>query len=472
MAANTRDEKGAPDGGRRRRRVWGAVEQLSSGRFRARMVGPDGRYVSAPVTFTSRTDAAVWLDLQHADMVRGVWKAPRRSTGPVYTVGEYDIGTVPLTGLTPDAVRSWHYRRGRRLAADIAAERDRLALAGRAPSSATVRDGRTRQAQAYRLLRAAMATAHDDGLISEQPCRIAGAGTPRPSAERRDLAERLLTPAQVAHLAAGMPPRYRVLVLAAAWSGLRQGELLALTRADLDLKSSPPVVRVRRRVRRNDDGSMDVDTPKSTASLRTVALPGPLRDALVDHLDEFAGEGDDSLVFATSRGTVPARSNLTEMLHRATAAAGVPEMRFHDLRHCAQVLAAESGATLAELMARMGHSTPNAAQVYMHARAERDTTLADALGAAMRPVAAAGESLPHPGRRSTDALAVPADWPIWREPTHERLDDLGCELRVGRQAQGVVERVDVPSVVAHPGDPLVGFAAFLPGEGRNVGREG
>jgi integrase len=58
-------------------------------------------------------------------------------------------------------------------------------------------------------------------------------------------------------------------------------------------------------------------------------------------------------------------------------------MRFHDLRHCAQVLAAENGATLAELMARMGHCTPNAAQVYMHARAERDTALADALGKAM-----------------------------------------------------------------------------------------
>ena len=111
-----------------------------------------------------------------------------------------------------------------------------------------------------------------------------------------------------------MPPRYRVLVLAAAWSGLRQGELLTLTRADLDLAAIPPVVRV---------------------------------------------------------------------LHRATAAAGVPTIRFLDLRHCAQVLAAESAATLAELMARMGHSTPHAAQVCMHARAERDRALADALGAAI-----------------------------------------------------------------------------------------
>ena len=398
---------------RRRRRSWGAVEQLGSGRFRARMLAPDGRYVSAPMTFISRSDAAVWLDLQHADMVRGLWKAPRKSTGPACTVGEYvarwieqhpkakdstkelyrgllrgcidtDLGKVNLGALTADAVRVWHYRLGRRLAADMAAERERPAAAGRVPSSATVRDGRTRQAQAYRLLRAAMATAHGDGLIGEQPCRIAGAGTPRPNADRRDLAERLLNPAQVADVAAAMPLRYQALVLSAAWSGLRQGELLALTRADFDLGAAPPVVRVRRRVRRNDDGTIDVDTPKSAASVRTVVLPGPLRDALVAHLSDFVAGGSAALVFATVNGTVPARSNLTEMLHRATMAAGVPRMRFHDLRHCAQVLAAESGATQAELMARMGHATPDAAQIYMHVRAGRDIVIADSLGAAMR----------------------------------------------------------------------------------------
>jgi hypothetical protein len=76
---------------RRRRRSWGAVEQLPSGRFRARVLGPDGRYVSAPTTFAARTDAAVWLDVQHADLVRGLWKAPNksRSAGSDYTVGEY-----------------------------------------------------------------------------------------------------------------------------------------------------------------------------------------------------------------------------------------------------------------------------------------------------------------------------------------------------------------------------------------------
>jgi hypothetical protein len=76
---------------RRKRRSWGAVERLPSGRFRARALSTDGRYVSAPMTFTSRRDAAVWLDLQHADLVRGLWKAPHKSerAGPDYTVGEY-----------------------------------------------------------------------------------------------------------------------------------------------------------------------------------------------------------------------------------------------------------------------------------------------------------------------------------------------------------------------------------------------
>ena len=89
------------------------------------------------------------------------------------------------------------------------------------------------------------------------------------------------------------------------------------------------------------------------------------------------------MVFATGNGTVPARSNLTPMFHRATTVAGVPAIRFHDLRHCVQVLAVESGATLVELMVRMGHATPNAAQISMHARAEGHAALVDALGRAM-----------------------------------------------------------------------------------------
>jgi integrase len=55
----------------------------------------------------------------------------------------------------------------------------------------------------------------------------------------------------------------------------------------------------------------------------------------------------------------------------------------HDLRHVAQVFAAEAGASLPELMARLGHATPAAALIYLHARNERDAVIAEALGRAM-----------------------------------------------------------------------------------------
>jgi integrase len=248
----------------------------------------------------------------------------------------------------------------------------------------SVTDGRSRQAQAHRLLRAAMTTAVTDGVIDTQPCRIPGAGTPRRTLGRTpQVADRLLSPGQVAAIAAAMPPRYRALVLAAAWSGLRQGELLALTRADLDLAAEPAVVRVRRGVRRTDAGTVEAGLPKTAASVRTVSLPRPLADALAAHLEAFVPDHPGAPVFATSRGTLPARSNLNTTFRRALDAAGAPQVRFHDLRHVAQVFAAEAGATLPELMARLGHATPAAALIYLHARAGRDHQLTNALSAAM-----------------------------------------------------------------------------------------
>jgi integrase len=411
-ARTTRKDETAAAG--RRRRAFGTVEHLPSGNFRARVLGPHGKYVSAPMTFATKADATVWVDLQRADQVRGLWQAqaPVRRV-EVRTVGEYlqqwitqhpsarpgtkelyvgllrtcivdDLGLVALADLTAEMVRGWHFDMGERLAADADRRRTALLAKGRQASSASVSDGRTRQAQAYRLLRAAMATAVTDGVIDAQPCRIRGAGTPKAVLGRvPDLADRLLSPVQVAAVADAMPPRYRALVLAAAWSGLRQGELMALTRSDLDLDASPATVRVRRSVRRSESGTVRTDLPKTPASTRTVSLPAPLAHALAGHLAEFVSEEPDAPLFRTATGTLPARSNLSTTFGRALVAAGAPQVRFHDLRHVAQVYAAEAGATLPELMARLGHSTPAAALVYLHARSDRDHALTEALSAAM-----------------------------------------------------------------------------------------
>ena len=90
--------------------------------------------------------------------------------------------------------------------------------------------------------------------------------------------------------------------------------------------------------------------------------------------------GDDGLVF-TSPGSGPLRH--TNFRRRfwvpALAAAGLPAMHFHDLRHTGNMLAADAGANLRELMDRMGHSTTRAATVYLHGGNERQQAIADEL---------------------------------------------------------------------------------------------
>lgn len=58
--------------------------------------------------------------------------------------------------------------------------------------------------------------------------------------------------------------------------------------------------------------------------------------------------------------------------HAARAKAGRDDLKFHHLRHTGAVLAAQSGATLADLMGRLGHTTPAMAMIYQHTAADRD----------------------------------------------------------------------------------------------------
>lgn len=74
------------------------------------------------------------------------------------------------------------------------------------------------------------------------------------------------------------------------------------------------------------------------------------------------------------------RSNFSKPWARALAKAGLPaDTHVHDLRHTGNTSTAETGASLAELMSRMGHSSARAARVYMHVRQERDKEIATTL---------------------------------------------------------------------------------------------
>ena len=60
----------------------------------------------------------------------------------------------------------------------------------------------------------------------------------------------------------------------------------------------------------------------------------------------------------------------------------MPELHFHDLRHTGNTMAAVQGASLRELMERMGHSSPRAALIYLHATRERNKKIAKGMGKA------------------------------------------------------------------------------------------
>lgn len=357
------------------RRGFGGIRRLPSRQYQASYLGPDLIRHKAPVTFGAKEDAEAWLAARRAEIRDEDWSPPK-SRKPV-TFGEHaerwltnrqlkprsryhyrktlDARILPtfkdvaLKHMTADLIDDWHYRQG---------------------------DGRpTARAHAYGLLRTILSDAVQRRLIDFNPCHIRGAGNTKRVKQ--------IEPATIPELAAlteAMPERYRLMVLLAAWCGLRFGELTELRRKDIDLTTG--VVKVRRAVVRVE-GQFIVGTPKSDAGIRNVNMPPHLLPVVKAHLSNNITGGRDGLLFPAAGDPTQhlAPATLYRVFYKAREAAGRPDLRFHDLRHTGAVLAASTGATLAELMARLGHSTAGAAMRYQHAAQDRDKVIAEALSA-------------------------------------------------------------------------------------------
>ncbi|MFY1689025.1 tyrosine-type recombinase/integrase [Plantactinospora sp. WMMB782] len=129
-------------------------------------------------------------------------------------------------------------------------------------------------------------------------------------------------------------------------------------------------------------------------------MPAAVLPALRDHLAAFVDDNPNALVFTGPNGRPIWRGNLNKLIGWSAAVGklGVPGLHFHDLRHTGNSLAARTGASIRELMARMGHDSPQAAMIYQHATAEADRAIAQAANVAMKAErkkadkAAAGEA--------------------------------------------------------------------------------
>jgi integrase len=217
-----------------------------------------------------------------------------------------------------------------------------------------------------------MRHAVDDDLLVKNPCRIERGGAEHHPEQRFATLEELY------RLAGTVPDRYRALILLAGLGGLRQGELFALRHSDVDL--SRRLVLVRRKRLRLASGDTVEGAPKSAAGRRAVAVPETVAAELAAHLKAFSSSGPTSYVFTSALGQPLERNNFRGRIWLpATIAAGMSGFRFHDLRHTAGTLAAQTGATTKELMARLGHASHQAAMVYQHAAADRDRVIAERL---------------------------------------------------------------------------------------------
>ncbi len=339
-----------------------------------------GRRVTAPTTFTTKADGARWLSTAETDLHRGDDLDP---AGRSLRFGEFaDTWLAAKSSLRPRTLELYEYL----LRVHINPTFKDLPL-GRVSGTAVrqwnsdLRAGSlsdTTAAKAYRLLRQILQTAVDDRLIRENPCRIKGAATERTKERSIPSLE------EVANLADAIEPRYRAMVLLAAFAGLRKGECLGLARRHVDLLADPPTVTIERAVVETKAFGLIFQDPKTEAGHRTVALPSSLVAALHDHLEQWVQDDADALLFtAAHSGQTPTKVVWRRAWGKARTQAEVT-CTFHDLRHVAGTLNAAAGATIKEAMARLGHSSPEAALRYQHALQERDGEIANAVDRLLR----------------------------------------------------------------------------------------
>lgn len=414
-----------------KRRGFGVTGKLPSGRYRAFYGDPAGRTTlsrtgkvtpvrhNAPTTFDSREDAEAWLTDERRLISAGTWTPPavRKAAQAVapLTFGEYaqnwlktrkvkgrplapntrndysdllrlhilpTFAAVPLKQISSDQIDAWFER--------------------------TAVGHPTTRARAYGLFRTILNTAVDRGLIDgANPAKVRGGGMVTAEHDEDPVGD-----VELAAILDAMPERRRLMVLLAAWTGLRFGELTELRRKDIDTRKR--VIRVRRGVVlvKVVPDELPAGTrpcgcrpgcilgpPKTAAGARDVPIPPHLLADVRSHLLSHTRPGAEGLLFpgkddnhltpssfygreTTYHRSGPRKGQVKRSGHgwyQARSMAGRPKLHFHDLRHTGLTNAAVAGATLAELMKLAGHTTPQAALRYQHASNDRMQELAKRL---------------------------------------------------------------------------------------------
>lgn len=167
-------------------------------------------------------------------------------------------------------------------------------------------------------------------------------------------------------LIAAKQTRNSTLYHVAIHTDLREGEILGLKWEDLDWEKN--LIRIRRQIQRLPKQGLVFSTPKTTAGKRVIALGSQTMIMLAQHKQqqelerERAGDRwkEFGLIFPTPIGTPTDPHNLRKVFKELLEVAGLPEIRFHDLRHTSITLILnELGAPIKEAQKRAGHTNPS-----------------------------------------------------------------------------------------------------------------
>ena len=130
------------------------------------------------------------------------------------------------------------------------------------------------------------------------------------------------------------------------YTGIREGEMLALTPADIDLEKA--TIRINKNYQ-NVNGEEMITTPKTPKSNRVVTIPALLVECLRGYMEQWYGLEQDDRIFPYTKNIV------NHVMTRACDAVGVKKIRVHDMRHSHAALLIEMGCTPLLLAERLGH---------------------------------------------------------------------------------------------------------------------
>ena len=172
-------------------------------------------------------------------------------------------------------------------------------------------------------------------------------------------------------------PMFFVLFEILYWTGIREGELLALTPADFDLdKGLLSITKSYQRLKGRDV----ITDPKTPKSVRVIQMPQFLTDEIRDYLKSLYKVQPDQRIFEVTK------SYLHHEMDRGAKAAGVKRIRIHDLRHSHVSLLIEMGFSALAIADRVGHESVDITYKYAHLFPSKQQEMAQKLDMERREV--------------------------------------------------------------------------------------